>query len=175
MANVKKAKVKRTVYSNITNSLVLWKYIGSCLSNGTTQALFKDPNILAAFYLLGTNAQGALKAAMDAHVIAHTKGNNDVILAKMALVVVWLDGYSDQVETISNADTNRTTYEEAVANIKLSYLTPQKPNTSSKGKPDKVEFIIKELGGGDILCEVTNGVDYQPSSTTFLAVELPVQ
>jgi len=173
MAGIKKAKVKRTIYSKITDSLVMWKFIDNCITTGGLAALFKDPNILAAFYALGVAARGALKTAMDAYVAAPTKGNHDVVLAKMALVIIWLDGYSDQVETISNTDTNRTTYEEAVANIKISYLTPQKPTGGKKGKPDKVTFTIKELGGGDLLCEVTNGDEYQPSGTTFFAVELP--
>jgi hypothetical protein len=171
---LKKVKVKRTVYSRITDAGVMLKYIDDAMGMGSVAPLFKDPNILAAFYALGTAARGALKTAMDAYNLTNTKGYHDVVLAKMALVVIWLNGYADQVETISNSDTARTTREEAAANIKLSFLTPQKLANTSKGKPETPSFTCKK-SGSDLLCEVTNGVEYVPSTSTFFAVELPVQ
>jgi hypothetical protein len=174
MATLKKVKVKRTDYSKIKNGADMWTYIDNAINTGTVAALFKDPNILAAFYALGIAARGALKAAMDAWVLAPTIGNMGVIRAKMALVVIWLNGYADQVETISNSDTNRTTVEEAAANILLAKLNYQQLTSGSKGKPAVVSFTIKK-SGSDLLCEVTNGVDYKPTSSTFFAIELPVQ
>jgi len=174
MATLKKVKVKRTDYSKITNGIDMWTYIDNAINTGSAAILFKDPNILAAFYALGIAARLALKTAMDVHEAAPTKGNLKIVKAKMALVVIWLNGYADQVETISNSDTNRTTREEAAANILLAKLNYQQLTNGSKGKPGVVSFTVKKIGS-DLLCEVTNGVDYKPSSSTFFAVELPVQ
>src|ERR1035437_4468546 len=174
MAILKMVKVKRTAYSKITDPVKLNKYLNDAMSYGNAAVLFKDPAILAAFYALGIVAYGALATAMTVYANAPTKGNLDVVQAKMALVVIWLNGYADKVEIISNADANRTTREEAFANIQLSFLTPQKLANATKGKPASPTFTCKK-SGSDLLCEVTNGVEYNPTSTTFFAVELPVQ
>ena len=163
---------KRTVYSGETNSKTLKKYMDDCVTTGSVAPLFKDPNISSVFYGQITDGATAIKTAQDAYTLAPTKGNTKVIKAKMVLGVKLLDSYSAKVAVISNSDSNRTTREEAQANVLLSFLTPQKLAKATKGKPESPTFTCKKVDGNNVLIEVTNGVDYKPNSTTFVAVEI---
>jgi len=173
MSNIRKVAVKRTIYTRIKRASVLKKYIIDCMANGMSWALFMDPHILAAFYASGLIAQTALNDAINAYTLSPTKGKMEIVKAKMALVVIWLNGYADQVEVISNADANRTTREEAGANISNSFLTHQVIVAEKKGNPDMPVITAMNTGDGNVEVEITNGKEYQPNSIVIIAVEIP--
>ncbi|MEI6817447.1 MAG: hypothetical protein WCL14_12615 [Bacteroidota bacterium] len=173
MARIKKVLTRRTEYTKITIPGDLLLYIIACIAAGIESTLFQNPKILTAYYTAGTAAKTALSDAIDNYTLFPIKANMDIVLDKMALVIIWLDGYSDQVETISNLPANRTTREEAATNITISHLSPQKLVSSSKGDPDTPVFTAKNNGDGVIGMEVTNGTAYKPSNIVFVAVEIP--
>ncbi len=175
MARLKKVLVRRTDYAEIKNHEELWDFITECVAKGLVAALFMNPNILTAYYTSGTTAANALLAAINVYKAAPTTANLEIVEAKMALVVIWLDGYSDQVETISNAPANRTTRDEAAANILISGLQYQALTLTKKGTPVTPTFTAKNTGGGgNAEIEVTNGKTVKPNLTHFILVEIPV-
>ncbi len=174
MARIKKVLVLRD-YVEITNHQELLDFINQCISKGLLAALFMNPNILTAFYTSGSTAAAALLLAINNYKASPIKANLDIVEAKMALVVIWLDSYSDQVETISNAPANRTTREEAGANIELAGLQHQALTATKKGTPVTPTFTAKNTGGGgNAEIEVTNGKTVKPNLTHFILVEIPV-
>jgi hypothetical protein len=162
-----------SIYRDETNAGILKKYMTDSIAMGSVAALFKDPNILAAYYGTGTLAANAIGTAQTAYSLAPTKGNLGTVKDKMALGVKWLDGYVGQVEVISNSDTNRTTELEAETNIKNSFLTPFKMVSGSKGSPADPHITGENIGTGIIDINVINGINYKPTRMTFVAVELP--
>ncbi len=157
MYRIKKVLVKRTEYVEIKVHAELLECIRDCISKGILAALFMDPHILALFYTEGTDAADALYDAIEVYKKAPITANLEIVEAKMALVIIWLDSYADQVETISNAPANRTTREEAAANILGSNLTPQKLKSTDKGIPADPSFTVKNIGNGAAEIEVVNG------------------
>ncbi len=169
---LKQVKVKRTVYGDNRNPSEVKQYIGNCVDTGSIATLFKNPGIITAFYTEGSNAEAAIQAAIDAHGITPTTANKNTINDKVTLGKLWLDNYSSQVEVISNDDANRTTRVEAATNISHSYLTPQKLNATKKGIPQVPIVTISNVGAGKADARIINGVDYQPSQTTYILVEV---
>ncbi len=175
MAVIKKAKVKRSTYRDETSSKVLLALIAQVLAAGMIATLFKDPAILAAYYASGVSAKMALDEAINDLKNKTHGGSIETIEAKMALVVIWLDGYADQVEVISNDPANRTTQEEAVTNIGKSGLTAQKIGKNTKGEPIQPEITGKYTGSGVIKIDVANSKTAVYTSMTVIAVSiLPV-
>ena len=144
-----------------------------CINKGTVASLFMNPHIPTAFYGAGTGLKINLSNAIDAHTEVPIKANMDIVIAKMALVVVWLDSYTNQVETISNDPDNRTTRQEAATNIALSGLNPQKITKSSKGTPAIPTFTVTDAGAGTAKVLVTNDVEFNPSTVVMICVEIP--
>ena len=173
MAVIKKGLVKRSGYRKNTNHNALDLLITDCIAAGSIATLFKDPHILAAFYIAGGLTKTALSTAISDYNNSTNGGSIDTVRAKMALVVIWLDSYADQVEVIANDTANRTTQEEAVANIGISHLTAQKIAKASKGRPLKPNIIGEYITGGIIKVKVTNGNLTNYSTLTVLAVSVP--
>ncbi len=175
MAVIKKAKVKRSDYREEQSAKVLLALISQVLAAGMIATLFKDPAILAAYYASGVAAKMALDEAINDFKNKNHGGSIETIEAKMALVVIWLDGYADQVEVISNDPANRTTEEEAVTNIGKSGLTAQKIGKNTKGEPIQPEITGKYTGTGAIKIAVANAKVSVYSTLTVVAVSiLPV-
>ncbi len=170
--NLKEVKVKRTVFTKSTNPDEVRSYVTNCADTGSAATLFKNPHILTAFYTDGTAAAAAIQAALDAHALAPTTGNKNIIATKVVLGKIWLDSYANQVQVISNDDANRTSRLEAAANITLSFLTPQKLTATKKGIPEVPIVTIANVGTGNADARIINGVDYQPSQTTYILVEI---
>jgi|ERR1035437_4959441 hypothetical protein len=168
---LKDVLVVKTVYSEETNDGILMKYMTDCIAAGKASVLYKDPAISIAFYDLGILAAGAIQTAITAYGLAPTKGNLGIIKDKMALGVIWLDGYVAKVIPIANADTNRTTRLEAETNIKISFLTPFKLDNSVKPAPDDPIITGLNVGTSEVDISVINGGKYSPTKITFVAVQ----
>jgi hypothetical protein len=168
---IKPVKVKRSVYANETNAGITRQFIIDCVKMGSASSLYEDPNIGAAYYSAGTSAATAIQTAIDDYGNAPTTGNHNTIIDKADLGKIWLDGYADKVETIANADANRSTRIQAATNITLANLTPKQLVFSLKGIPATPIVRATTVGSGKIAAEITNGVDYKPSQTTFIVVE----
>jgi len=173
MAGIKKGKVKRTVYRKETNHNTLKTLITNYLAAGKGALLFKDPHILAAFYLLGDAALLALATAISDYVNKTNGGSIETVEGKMELAVIWIDGYADQAEVIANDPANRTTQEEAIANLGLAGLPTQKITSTTKGKPAISELTGKRFSGGIIKATITNAHSNVYTSLTLIAVSVP--
>src|ERR1035441_9610310 len=173
MAVIKKGKVKRSGYRDERNSGKLVSLIAKCMAAGKGAVLYKDPHILALFYSDGNDAKEALETAKSDYKNRTNGGSILIIEGKMALVVIWIDSYADQVEVIANDPANRTTQEEAVANIGLSGLPAQKIGKNTKGKPAQPVLTGEYFTGGIIKVKLTNGKAYQFTSITYIAVSVP--
>ena len=173
MATLKLVQVLITVFTNETNAKTLRDYIKGCIDKGSVADLFKDPKILTAFYASGTLAYEALRDAIIAHTNSPSVDNENIMKDKMALAVLWLRSYASQVQVISNASTNCTTREEAATNIGLSYLTAQKLDSTSKGKPETAAIMAKYLGDGVIEITITNGSTFEAEGLNIIAVGVP--
>ena len=172
MAAVKPGKVKRGVYRFERNHNKLKALITAFLAAGKGALLFKDPHILAAFYLLGDAALAALALAITDYENSTNGGSIETVRAKMALVVIWIDSYADQAEVIANDPANRSTQEEAIANLGLAGLPTQKAAAATKGKPAKSEFTAKKVDGG-IKAKITNSNTNVYTQLTIIAVSVP--
>ena len=173
MATLKKVITLRGKYRQIFNGSRMVTYLGNCIAAGSVAPLFLDPHILAAFYASGTTAKTAISTAITNHEAAPTVANANIVKDKVALAKIWLDSYADQVEVIANLPINCTTRAEAATNISISFLTPQKIVFSAKGAPDKPELVAKNIGTSTVEVEVTNGIEFVPTSMVFIAVEQP--
>jgi hypothetical protein len=173
MGILKPVLVKTTIYSEITDPVELRQYGLDCVTTGSTYILFKDPAITTAFYASITLACGAIQTAINTHTTSPTEGNKAAIGVAMDALILILDSYALQVETISNLAVNAATREAAYANILLSFLTPQKLNANSKGDPQILELRVTDLGGGKAEVEIMNGADFDPSSIVVFAVSQP--
>jgi len=173
MARIKKALVKRSDYSAIVVHADLLAYIAACIATGSVATMFMNPHITTLFYGAGTTAKTALFDAMEVYKASPTTPNLETVQDKMILVIIWLDGFSDQVETISNDPANRTSREEAVTNITHSYLTPQSIVRVPKTKPLKPTFTAAPHGAGGIKVDLSKGFA-ETKVTVYVAVELPV-
>ena len=146
MARRKKVLAVRTKYSEIKVHKDMLTYITSKITTGSTSILFKDPHITTLFYGLGTTAKIALLDAIDVYIDSPIEANRLIVEAKMALAIIWLDSYTDQVENIANDPFNCTTRGEAAANIELAGLTAQKISLTKKTKPQTPTFTAKIIG-----------------------------
>ncbi len=173
MAVIKQGKVKRSGYREETNHGKIVALISKCLAAGRGAVLYKDPNISALFYSDGDDAKEALEKAMSDYKNRTNGGSILNIENKMALVVIWVDSYADQVEVIANDPANRTTQQEAVANIGLAGLPAQKMGKNTKGKPAKPVLTGEYFSGGILKIKLTNGRAYQFTSITYVAVSIP--
>ena len=95
------------------------------------------------------------------------------IINGVEFFIKWLIIYTSKVEPIANADANRTTRKEAFLNIILSGLMPQKLGRSDKGNPETPVITASYVGDGIIEIEITNGKEFDPSSITIIAIEVP--
>ena len=145
MAVIKKGKVKRTKYRNIKNHNVLKGLMTDYLAAGKAALLFKDPHILAAFYILGDAALLALSTAITDYNNSTNGGNIDTVRDKMALVVIWMDSYADQAEVIANDPLNRTTQAEAITNLGLAGLPTQKAAALPKANRLGQRLLVKKF------------------------------
>ena len=170
---LKIVKVKRGTFTLMQNAGDVRDYIDNCVGMGSTAVLYKNPAIATAFYNQGIAASDAITQALKDYKQVPTTGNLGLIADAKADGIIWLEGYADKVEEIANADANRSTREQAHTNIQLSFLTPQKLASSSKGIPETPTIQGTITGPKTVLIEVTNGESYIPSQTNFLLVELP--
>ena len=173
MAAIKKGKVKRTIYREERNHNVLKGLMTNYLAAGKAALLFKDPHILAAFYILGDAALLALSTAITDYNNSTNGGNIDTVRDKMALVVIWMDSYADQAEVIANDPLNRTTQAEAITNLGLAGLPTQKAAGTTKGKPLRSTLIGEKIPGGKIKVSITNAHTNVYTSLTLIAVSVP--
>jgi hypothetical protein len=173
MAVIPEALVYRSGYREERNHEIVKALITKLIAAGLGQLLFQNPAILTAFYTAGNGALAALTLAIN-DFNNHTNGGSiETIEAKMALVVIWIDSYADQVEVISNADANRTTQLEAKANIVLSGLPTQKIGKTTKGKPGISEINGVRFAGGIMKVKITNAHVNVYTSLTLIAVSIP--
>jgi len=173
MADLKDVLVKRTIFTKEYHPVVIKQYIINCVSIGSddTNVLYKNPKITTAFYDEGS--QAAIKIA-DAITLAGKiplETNKSAIIDRMVDGKAWLDLYAGKVEVIANDPANRTTREQAATNIMASNLTQQKLANAPKGNPEKTKLAGKVVGLGAIDIEILNGVEYNPSQTTIIAIE----
>ena len=171
LLTLKDVLVMRTVFTEISNAHKVKQYIKNCVKMGSDAALYKNPNILTAFYDDGTSAEEDIQTAIDDHTLSPTKGNLGKIHSKVIDGKTWLHDYADKVETIANDDANRNTRFQASVNLLLSFLSSQKLNNSSKGNPEPPEIWAKSTGNGNADVKITNGKDYDPAQSTFILVE----
>jgi hypothetical protein len=172
MAAIKQGKVKRTTYRKETNHSTLKGLITAYLAAGKGALLFKDPHILAAFYLLGDAALSALSLAITDYENKTNGGSILTIEDKMALVVIWIDSYADQAEVIANDPANRSTQAEAITNLNNAGLPTQKAASATKGKPAISEVTAKKADGG-IKAKITNAHSNVYTQLTIIAVSVP--
>lgn len=174
MASLKLVAVLITAFTKIKEPAKMAAYIWGCMTDGMASTLYASPAIIAAFYTAGNNAWAALDLAISNHNSTPTPNNLKIVKAKMALVVIWLKSYASQVQVIANLPINATTREEVVINIGNSYLTAQKLTRTTKGDPQVPALIGKNIGTSTIEVEVTNSIEFNPTSIVFIAVEVPV-
>jgi hypothetical protein len=168
---IKNVLAKRGVFTKLKKAVDVRKYVNDCVNTGSDDTLYAPPAISTVFYGLGTTAGVDLKTAEDALEAAPTDANKTNVKNKIVLVKNWLEDYSDKVEVIANDPANRTTREEAKANIQYSFLTSQKLASESKGTPKTPLVSAGTVGKGKIDAEIINGADYIPNQTTFIAIE----
>ena len=65
MAALRFVFVKITIFTLITDPAKMKQYLLNCVTYGSGSVLFPDPKITAAFYLLMTNAAGAIQTAIN--------------------------------------------------------------------------------------------------------------
>lgn len=163
--------VKRMKFTRIRDASKFNQYLTYCVEKGSGSILYQDPNIAEAFYDDGTDLIAAIKLAIDNYVKSPKKANLLIRRNKVLLGKIWLNSYADQVEKIANDDANRTTLQEAAANISGSFLTPRKIGKIRKVKPEQPELFGKYVGYGKIDVEILNGAKYKPMMTHFILVE----
>ncbi len=157
---------------NITRPAKVKAYIDGAVATGSAATLFKNPHIATIIFTNGTAAGVAIQSAIDLHTLTPTEGNHKAIFDRAYDGEIWLNDYSDLVETIANEPANRTTQDEAATNILLSYLKHQKLDYAPKGTPETPELKVKNVGTGKVDVEIINWVSYKPSKTTIIMVEV---
>jgi hypothetical protein len=167
---LKIVNAKITEFTLITNSKDLLEYANNAWDEGSESTMFGDPKITTAFYASGTAAIGALELAQTNHKDAPTVTNQNIVDDKMALLVIWLTSYSNQVVVIANAPTNCTTREEAATNIGIAGLTAEKLTKTAKEAPIKNVLTGGNTGTGTATVEIVPNPLFGPKSTTFFAV-----
>lgn len=173
MGTLKVVEVKISEFTLERNAKALLKIGQKCFDDGSDSVLFGVPHISLIDYAEGTFAIEALDEAIDTHEDAPIPNNLLIVKAKMALLVLWLLDYANQVVIIANADTNCTTRLEAATNIGLSGLNYQKLVKTTTGNPIQVALTGGNVGTGRATVEVVEDADFGPKSTTFIAVSIP--
>jgi hypothetical protein len=172
---IKQALVKRTVYSLILDPALFKTYLDNCIRIGKLSALYKDPNILIAFYNSGTTLSTAIQTAINANTDAPILTNEEQIALAMAAGLGWLNSYADQVEVIANLAVNRVTQEQAAINITQSNLSYQSLAPVSKGVPVAPSFAGEVgTGPGAIDININNLEPYNPSRTVLISISDPL-
>jgi hypothetical protein len=174
MAAFALVRVLISIFTQETNAGKLRDYLWNCLTDGMASVLFASPAVLAAFYTAGNDAYDALALAITNYELNDSNRNLRIVKAKMALAVLWLRDYANQVQVIANLPVNVVVRQDAADNISTSFLTPQKLAQSSKGAPE-VPVLSGKRGAieGGIDIEVMNhGVGFNPTSINFIAVLL---
>ncbi len=170
---LKKVNGNSTEYSLITDPAEMRQYVIDRGNAASSSTLYGTPAIAASVYTAGTSAATAIQTAITAHTAAPTLANKDIVKAKMALGVLWLDSLLALVVPIANSPTNCTTREEAAVNIEIAGFTAEKLNKNSKGKPDMALFTATYVGNGVIDIDITNGDEFNPANVIIIAVAVP--
>ena len=160
-------------FTDETNPEALRDNLWNCLELGMAAPMYENPHILTAFYTAGNFAYDALALAISNHEEVPTDDNELIVKAKMALAVIWLRSYANQVFLIANDSTNCTTRDEAVININASGLTAQKLTQTKKVKPEKLVLLGKNLGTGIGQIKIVNDNPFVVRSSVFILVSKP--
>jgi hypothetical protein len=176
MATIAIVKVLLTKFTKLIDGREgreLADYLWGCLTDGMASVLYENPHILTAFYTAGNSAYDALALAITNHQEVPTEDNELIVKAKMALAIIWLRSYANQVYLIANDSTNCTTREEAVININASGLVAQKLTQTKKVKPAKLILLGKNLGTGIGELKIANDNPFVVRSSVFILVSKP--
>jgi len=170
---IKDVTVKKTVFTTNNSPSGIQQYVTNCISIGDadTNVLYKHPAITTVFYAEGTLAASKIADAITLAASIPLDANKSAVIDRMVEGKLWLDSYATKVGIIANDPANRSTREQAATNILASNLTPQKLTHNRKGNPEKPKLSGTNIGIGAVDIEIVNGVDYDPSQTTIIAVE----
>ncbi len=170
---LRKVLVLRSEFTKIKIPSKLATFMLEAIRKGTTNSMFQDPNISNDFYDIGLSAHAYLLSCIDNCKKRPIKANKLILVNAAEAGKKWINAFADQVEAIANDDDNRTTRQEAAANIYQANLTARKLGQNAKGKPDQPIFIGKQTGGGYARLDMKNRKGNIPTKTIFVAVEIP--
>lgn len=165
--------IKRTIYSDITDGATMRQYVLDRISNSASSLLYGVPAIATGVYTAGTAVAAAIQTAITNYGLNETKVNFDIIKAKIALAIIWLDSLTMLVEPIANNPLNCSTREEAAINIEIAGFKAEKLIAGSKGVPDTALFTAEYVGNGIIDVDIANGADFNPTNVIIIAISIP--